>query len=402
MGGANRPRLEEQGKISLLALFQQQLISRNRSVFQGLQDKFLVEKRIPVEDSLETAREVEELKISCLLNLSMCFWKTNEWANCIRASNRVLEIDPINTKALYRRAQARIIPAYCGTTENLMALEDLKKAVQIKPDDSLLTTAYAELKISLANQKQKDKKTFNNLFERKVDADDPADEPYHPSTATSATSFTPPSSGGHVTSSSSRKEGGPALTWQDAFDMVKDMESAAARCEREGQAVQAAAIRVKKDELQKQMRQYFPAHLQPTAFPELEPQVVSPSSSTSSIPSVASSPTSSSSAGKKSRSKQSHTAPSPTEPTTGTSTSTLANKSPTARPPLHSTTPTSGGSNNSKVTTAAGGERGAAWYDAYGNGQDFVDFANPTAEMIQDAQSRGLDLTDPRLIFTLR
>ena len=382
---------------------------------KGIQDKLLEQKHYPPDDhdlSLDDVEEIEELKLTCLLNLSMCYWRTSDWSNCIRASTRVLEIDPRNTKALYRRAQARIIPAYCGTTENMLALEDLKKAVSIKPDDTLLTTAYAELKISLSEQKKKDKKTFNNLFERSAATTGDGD-PTDP-TAPSIPGVTPPSSGGPVSSSSSKgKEGERTLTWQDAFNVVKDMESAALQCERDGQRAQAATIRAKKDELQKQMKQYFPTHLQTTAFPSSDAALSemsrsrntsfgtnASSDSTDTAPGIAGTTSpSSSSAGIKGKAKHTNSTHSGTSPsaTSARSSPVSAHGPATASTAVSTTTTTNSGSHNkSKVITAAGGERSAAWFDAYGNDEDFVDFGNPTQEMILDAQSRGLDLTDPR------
>ena len=82
------------------------------------------------------------------------------------ASSRVLELDPQNTKALYRRAQARSLPASAGTVQQTQALEDLRQACQLRPDDAVLTSAFAELKVSLIQQRKKDKQTFGNLFQR--------------------------------------------------------------------------------------------------------------------------------------------------------------------------------------------------------------------------------------------
>lgn len=388
--------------------------------FQGIQDKLLLEKTYPNHHSCsrEEVQQIDELKLTCILNLSMCFWKSNDWANCIRACNRALQMDPQNTKALYRRAQARIIPAYCGMTENLQALEDLKKAVSLKPDDSLLTTAYAELKISLSEQKKKDKKTFSNLFDRKDSSTDSMD-------ALGSETDQLKSNGGGAggSSSSSKAADNKNLTWQDAFNMVKDMESAAARCDRDGLTAQAAAIRAKKDELQAQMMVYFPAHLQ-KPFPELMAAAQLKSSGSSNA-SVSTSSSSGAGAGagfrsvstdsissdvpvtapggskKKGKSKNTTTTATATGSSSATSTTcavdntslstTIASKATGSAKPSSSA--------RSKVTTAAGGELSGAWFDAYGNDYDLVDFSKPTEEMIRDAQSRGLDLTDVRLVL---
>ena len=388
---------------------------------KGIQDKLLVQKSYRGEDAVdatEAGRQIEELRLTCILNLSMCFWKTSDWAQCIRACDRALELDPSNTKALYRRAQARILPAHCGTSDNLVALEDLKRAVSIKPDDAMLTTAYAELKIALAEQKKKDRKTFSNLFDRANgdgtgrDGSSPApssvssasseanliEEEMVPaprlkgvpklapsaalhkssgkakaakktgtaastapavSSSSSSSSQVPEITGSPSSSSAAKsvvKEtvGGEkkALTWQDAFDMVRDMQSAAERCEREGFHQQAATIRAKKEELQKQMKIHFPKHVQNSITPELLEQEAALSAAQTAAASDS-----------KSKKKKGGT-----------------------------------GSSASKLTTAAGGESPANWFDVIGPDCELVDFTNPTAGMIADARNKGLDLTDPRYI----
>lgn len=369
---------------------------------QGIQDKTITQCSYRGEDAAnpaEAAREIHELKLACILNLSMCFWKLSCWAECIRACDRALELDPSNTKALYRRAQARIVPASCGTTENLLALADLKRAVALKPDDSMLTSAYAELKISLSEQKKKDKKTFAHLFERQdrspevargQSAEDGEQEEVMvpaPSKAprtgagaggnTTANSGTTASTSTTASSSSSSssaarkpaEEKKKALTWQDAFDMMRDMQSAAERCEAEGRPAQAAAIRARKDELQRQMMVYFPKNVRrEMERAELEGQGVPSGVEEASAAAVTTGP--GGGAGrKKGRSRTAKTGASPEG---------LARAC-------------------SRETTEAGEESPASWYEVCGASEyDLVDFSNPTPSMIRDAQSKGLDLTDPR------
>lgn len=325
----------------------------------------MVEKQYRAEDAKNPAQSLEELnelKLACILNLSMCFWKQKDWSQCIRACNRALEMDPQNTKALYRRAQARIVPPSCGMTENLMALEDLKKAVQIKPADSMLTSAYAELKIALSEQKKKDKKTFSNLFEReeRISAPSAEDEANTENMVPAPRSVTERGTGDASTavstpgSSSARKDKDEKkqLTWQDAFDMVRDMECAAERLELEGQRAQAASIRAKKDELQKRMMIYFPKNVQSNMTDEHFKTETSVGARR-----------------RKGKGKGAQTGE-------------------------------DNGSGSGRVTTAAGNENPASWYEVCGtNEYDLVDFSNPTPAMIKDAQKKGLDLTDVRCVM---
>jgi tetratricopeptide (TPR) repeat protein len=358
---------------------------------------------------VEAAAEIRELKLACVLNLSMCYWKTNAWAQCIRACDRALQIDPQSTKALYRRAQARIIPAYCGTVENMQALEDLKRAVAIKPDDTLLTAAYAELKISLSEQKKKDKKTFNNLFERKERAASSAtssstdtlggslvDEPMIPAPAVlsqrkngngngsyaGASSSSSSSSAPTSSSAGKAKEEKKHLTWQDAFDMVRDMESAAERCDREGMPQQAAAMRKKKDELQKQMMIYFPKNVQSQLSEDTLEAVGAGGFSADGVCSLAGAAGARKKKGKKTKAGAK---------SAGAGDASAADMGGSAG------LTGSAAAALSKVTTAAGGETPSSWYDVCGSTEyDLVDFSNPTPAMIKDAQSKGLDLTDVR------
>ena len=91
--------------------------------------------------------------------------------------------------------KARYLPVQCGTTENEMALFDLKRAYELAPNDKLITkyflssldifsllseqllpysndtftyidSAYFQLKKELDSQRKKDLTTFGGLFDR--------------------------------------------------------------------------------------------------------------------------------------------------------------------------------------------------------------------------------------------
>jgi hypothetical protein len=64
------------------------------------------------------------------LNLALCYLKNKQFSDVIAACSEVLNtLNSCNIKALYRRAQARILPKQNGLTEYLLAMEDLKKAL---------------------------------------------------------------------------------------------------------------------------------------------------------------------------------------------------------------------------------------------------------------------------------
>lgn len=116
--------------------------------------------------SAEEADAIRGLQISCLLNLSLVYIRQQQWGDVIRACTEVLDIDPQNPKAFYRRAQARYLPMHCGATENEMALVDLKKAVQASPKDKIIKREYLNLKTELEKQQQRDSQQFGGLFKR--------------------------------------------------------------------------------------------------------------------------------------------------------------------------------------------------------------------------------------------
>lgn len=69
--------------------------------------------------------EAQNLRKACLLNLSNCYLKMEQWSLCEGHCNEVLREDPDNLKALYRRGQAL---AQLGRSAR--AVQDLKAALR--------------------------------------------------------------------------------------------------------------------------------------------------------------------------------------------------------------------------------------------------------------------------------
>mmetsp|Transcript_29363 Transcript_29363/g.49563 ORF Transcript_29363/g.49563 Transcript_29363/m.49563 type:complete len:630 (+) Transcript_29363:140-2029(+) len=150
---------------------------RALSVFKWIENMKDDWKKKEIEDSMikefdfvpaspQESEEVRVFQCSCLLNLALVYSRQLQWSYVILACTAVLELDSSNTKALFRRAQARYRPVYCGVTENEIALADLKHAVSLKPSDPLIKREYVKLKRELEQQRVKDTKQFGGLFNR--------------------------------------------------------------------------------------------------------------------------------------------------------------------------------------------------------------------------------------------
>jgi peptidylprolyl isomerase len=115
----------------------------------------------PVDDSdfNETARELRQLKLQIFSNLAMCDLKAQDWSSAITNCNEALKIDPVNIKALFRRASARL--SY-GILED--AMKDVQKGLEIEPGNKDLKTLEAKIRAKDKSNKQEEKKLYGNMF----------------------------------------------------------------------------------------------------------------------------------------------------------------------------------------------------------------------------------------------
>lgn len=191
------------------------------------------------------------LRISCLLNLAACYLKQQQWSDCISACDKVIELDPEQPKAWFRRGQARSLPKSCGLIENKLALRDFEKARELSPTNSQIAQAYAELSKSIAKQIQSDKKTFQNFLNKAnktVYADDV--EP------------TNKSNDHNISTAEAR-----GMTYKDLQQKVLDMNSAANRLDLDGDRLGAHKLRRNIYEIQKIVEEYHNSEASKTNGP---------------------------------------------------------------------------------------------------------------------------------------
>jgi len=97
----------------------------------------------------ERVAKVNELKKLCMLNRALCLNKAGIHRRAIRACNHVLEEEPQNVKALFRKAQARL-----AMGDALRALPDAIAALELEPQNKEIRNLVAQVR---ARQKDLDR-----------------------------------------------------------------------------------------------------------------------------------------------------------------------------------------------------------------------------------------------------
>ncbi|KAL8207217.1 UNVERIFIED_CONTAM: hypothetical protein K2H54_048446 [Gekko kuhli] len=117
-----------------------------------------------IEASLAVAGKEDSAKLNaaaltCHLNIAACKLKLAEWQDAIENCAKVLALDPTNTKALYRRAQALE-----ATRDYEQALATLQQAQGIAPQDKAIQMEVQKIKQKIKNQKEKEKAAYAKMF----------------------------------------------------------------------------------------------------------------------------------------------------------------------------------------------------------------------------------------------
>ncbi|XXG50404.1 hypothetical protein AAC387_Pa02g4427 [Persea americana] len=111
--------------------------------------------------SEEEKQQSKVLKVTCNLNNAACKLKLKDYKEAEKLCSKVLEIESRNVKALYRRAQA-----YIHLADLDLAELDIKKALEIDPNNRDVKLEYKTLKEKVKEYNKKEAKLYGNMFAR--------------------------------------------------------------------------------------------------------------------------------------------------------------------------------------------------------------------------------------------
>jgi tetratricopeptide (TPR) repeat protein len=127
----------------------------NYLVHEGLLPKAVEQYQIALSyysycfpEGEEKTNELNALRVVCLCNLSLCYFRMGYLRNAIESASTALQENNRCAKALYYRAKA-----YRELDEYEPALNDLKAAFEIMPADTAITKEIASVRAQMAAAK---------------------------------------------------------------------------------------------------------------------------------------------------------------------------------------------------------------------------------------------------------
>eukprot|EP00736_Rhodelphis_marinus_P008367 Rmarinus@m.13878 len=111
----------------------------------------------PTSADMARARTAELHK--CLLNRAACALRLKDFDQAKASCSEVIDADPSNAKALYRRGQA-----YMEEKDFHVALVDLERAHTLQPGDKAVTSQLALCRARVKEAKSREKRAYSQMF----------------------------------------------------------------------------------------------------------------------------------------------------------------------------------------------------------------------------------------------
>lgn len=120
-----------------------------------------VERYGEAADYIEDVADATSLWVVCKLNAAQALINVHDYSGAIAESTSALKKDATNVKALFRRGMSRI---HLGLADE--ALEDLKAALVLDPENKPVKAEIVKAKKLIADAKKKEKAAYGNLFSK--------------------------------------------------------------------------------------------------------------------------------------------------------------------------------------------------------------------------------------------
>jgi len=118
-----------------------------------------------LEHEISLKDENEDTRISLLqagrLNLAMCMIKNSDWLEARNLCDKVIEENPANAKAYFRRGEA-----FIALNEHELARRDFVTCLENDPENKAAKNKVTVCTHQLKMIKEKEKKTFANMFDK--------------------------------------------------------------------------------------------------------------------------------------------------------------------------------------------------------------------------------------------
>lgn len=117
------------------------------------------------ENEQELKGTFHQLKVSCYLNILLCYVKLNNHDMAVREADKILEMSPLTVqdqvKTYFRRGLA-----HKAVHAKDLALEDFKKAFELDGGkDAGVTAEYQNMKNELQAKRDFERRQYSKLFQ---------------------------------------------------------------------------------------------------------------------------------------------------------------------------------------------------------------------------------------------